>query len=98
MCRGRVVAGARPRGHHLAVVMMRMDVGMQGLGVLRGDMERCLLDWVCLTGDRLWSNATSPNQWRRVRLSCLWTEGVTVDGWHGCAKVTSTVQVVMGGV
>lgn len=82
---------AGPCGHHLPVVMMGVGVGVQGFGVLRGDVEGGLLDWVGLSGHRLWSDPTSPHQWGRVRLSCLWTEGVTVDGWHHCPKVPPAV-------
>lgn len=92
------MARAGSRGHHLPVVMMRMGVGVQGLGVLGGDVEGGFLNRMGLSSDGLWSNTTSPHQRRRVRLSCLWAEGVSVDGWQGRAKVPSTVQVVMGGV
>lgn len=57
--------------HHRPVVVMSMRVGMQGLRVLRGNVEGGLLDWVSLSGDRLWSNTTSPHQRGWVRLSCL---------------------------
>lgn len=65
------MARAWTSGHHLPVVVMTMGVGMKGLGVLRGNMEGGLLDWVSLPSDRLWSDATSPHQGGRVRLSCL---------------------------
>lgn len=71
VCRGGVVAWTWTSGHHLPVVVMTMRVGMQGLGVLRGNMEGGLLDWVSFPSDRLWSDAPSPHQWGRVRLSCL---------------------------
>lgn len=71
VCGGGVVPRAGPCGHHLPVVMMGVGVGVQGFGVLRGDVEGGLLDWVGLSGHWLWSNAASPHQWGRVSLSCL---------------------------
>lgn len=87
VCRGGVVAWAWPRGHHLPVVVMSVWVGMQGLRVLRGNMEGGLLDWVCLSSDGLWSNATSPHQRGWVRLSCLSMSTKQQGSVHSFKKV-----------
>lgn len=55
------MARARTRRHHLPVVVMKMGVGVQGLGVLRGNVEGGLLNWVGFSSDRLGSNAASPH-------------------------------------
>lgn len=51
VCRGSVVARARTRRHHLPVVVVEMGVGVQGLGVLGGNVEGGLLDWVGFSSD-----------------------------------------------